>query len=322
MATLPSGIGLPPNSSLRQLYLMNTCWTTDLEAGNFHGIVEGGGFGLVAESTEKKKKKQGKKKGKKTGKKKGKKDSQKKSNERNALKTKKKTQQQTQFTVGPGPDMSSHSDSDSRSSVIQLPPGWKPAIPASKLGPEHTERLRALRTFSRATVQEREDYLYLRLVYPYEAGLLLFEKTDQVKLENDGDSGEDSNEDPEKDGSKDEDRDRDPTYRSAFTWRCVENEANTYYDTKRVMKRAFESDWAYSRIESLLIGDSAELERVHSVMQKNFRFLHELFRYESTQEAVGNDLRITLKGWVGFCKMLKLVGSGSGSSVAVGGGEE
>ena len=81
---------------------------------------------------------------------------------------------------------------------------------------------------------------------------------------------------------------------------CVENEANTYYDTKRVMKRAFESDWAYSRIESLLIGDSAELERVHSVMQKNFRFLHELFRYESTQEAVGNDLRIPLMGWFGF----------------------
>jgi hypothetical protein len=339
-ASLPDGVGLPPNTSLRQLYLMNTCWSTDLEAGNFHGIVEGGGFGLVAESASEKKER-GKKKGNNGGKKKPKNNnnSQKSTTAVAAAKVKAsakatakanaaKANAAARFAVGPGPSggasQMAADSSKGNARVVELPPGWKPAIPASKLGPEHTERLRALRTFSRDTVQTRDQYLYLRLAYPYEAGLLLFENSDQVALENDEDSGAEEN---AKDGNgsegkarDDEYEERDPSYRSAFTWRCVENEANTYYDTKRTLKRAFESDWAYSRIESLLVGDAAELANVRSVMQKNFRFVHELYRYESAQEPVGNDLRVTLKGWVGLIKLLKLMGGGGSGGGGGGGG--
>ena len=98
------------------------------------------------------------------------------------------------FAVGPGPDggfLKTATDSQGNARSAELPPWWKPAIPASELGLEHTERLRELRAFSRGTVQAREQYLYLRLAYPYEAGLLLFENTDQVALKNDEDSEDD-----------------------------------------------------------------------------------------------------------------------------------
>ena len=310
---------LPPNKSLRQLYVMNTCWNVDLEAGNFHGVVEGGGYGVSSDTTQKRVKKEKNSGKSKSANQKGRKIQR----EKKKLKTPSGSRRSNaategaRFAVGPAPGESSSKrshESEAGERNIELPPGWKPAIPASKLGPEHTERLKALHEYSRDTVQKRDEYLYLRLTYPYEAGLLLFENTDRIALENAASSDEETEEanvETAKDGVDDE---RINSYRSAFTWRCVENEANAYYDTKRTLKRAFEADWAYSQIESLLVSESDELNNIRRILQKNFKFINELFRYESAQEAVGNDLRITLKGWAAFIKLLK-ISSGGGAAL-------
>ena len=80
------------------------------------------------------------------------------------------------------------------------------------------------------------------------------------------------------------------------------------------MKRAFESDWAHSHIESLC-SNSTSAETVRKMVGKHYRYLHELFRYECAREDVGNDLRITLKGWTSLVKLsLATVGTNIGKN--------
>ena len=87
-----------------------------------------------------------------------------------------------------------------------------------------------------------------------------------------------------------------------------------YFDTKRILKRAFESDWAHSHIESLC-SNSTSAETVRKMVGKHYRYLHELFRYECAREDVGNDLRITLKGWTSLVKLsLATVGTNIGKN--------
>jgi hypothetical protein len=188
-------------------------------------------------------------------------------------------------------------------SIEERFPNWRPAIPCDQDTPSHLEKFEGLKAKALTIIQMREEYLMLSLMYPHEPGMLSLIGTDKIESE---ESSSDSEDDAD---TKLTLHDDDEEYRSAFTWRSLETDSQGYFDTKRIMKRAFESDWAHSHMERMC-GNSSDAESVRKILTKHYRFLHELFRYESAQEDVGNDLRVTLNGW---CLLIKKLSLGSAS---------
>ena len=180
-------------------------------------------------------------------------------------------------------------------------PNWRPAVPSEFDAPFYTERMLELYTFAKDTIQNRLEYLMLSLKFPHDPGMLSLIGTDLIEIEKSS-SEDDDEEKKQLERNGDFDDEEDENYRSAFTWRALETDSQNYYDTKRCLKRAFESDWAYSHIE-ILCSNSNVAESVRKMLNKHYRFLHELFRYECVKEDVGNDLRVTLKGWQSLVKL-------------------
>ena len=251
------------NKTLRELWLQNTCWKNEGRTINETDETKGNS-NRNSKSTKKRGKNQNKLRQQKQ-----------RGNPKNNNKKKTKPTKKQQMD---------------KSLPIEVRfPNWRPAVPMDQEEPFYTEKLQHLKNTALSVVQTREEYLMLSLMYPHEPGMLSLIGTDKIEEEI---SSSDSEEEEKKQLLNEDEED----YRSAFTWRSLETDSQGYYDTKRIMKRAFESDWAHSNIESMC-GNSTDAESVRKMLTKHYRHLHELFRYESAQEDVGNDLRITLNGW-------------------------
>jgi len=114
---------------------------------------------------------------------------------------------------------------------------------------------------------------------------------------------------PEEDEEEaiDEDENQITIYRSIWQDRCRDADAETFWDTESVLRRAFDSDWELSDTSSLIYNID-ELEASQEIFARYYGTVFDLFRYyAATFGSQGKYLLLKKQGWQRFCQEMRLV---------------
>ena len=101
--------------------------------------------------------------------------------------------------------------------------------------------------------------------------------------------------------------DSDAYYKSVWQIRCRDTDAESFWDTDVVQRRAFDSDWELSQISNLIY-DIDELEPMQEILSRYFGTIRDLFRYyAATLGSGGNLLLFRKSAWLKFCQEMRFI---------------